>query len=131
MDSCTNQVHVQTRDRLFSDNCTDCGAIPTYADDSTMVITTSTRFKAQEKLSKNMYKMKEYLNSYSLSMNMGKTEIVQCMVRQKRTWVEGAPPNYSDQTRWHPETNNCQSILQTTRYKLEPGCDMETPPGAG
>ena len=93
--TCTNQVHA-TRDRLFTDNCPTCGVIPTYADDSTMAITTNTRFEAQELLNSNMYKMKKYLDANSLSMNMGKTEIVQCMVRQKRTRI-GPPPQITVQ----------------------------------
>ena len=36
---CQNPVHKQTT-TLFNDNCKKCGSIPTYADDSTLVIQT-------------------------------------------------------------------------------------------
>ena len=94
--TCTNQVH-KIREKLFTDNCETCGIIPTYADDSTMVIMTDNRFEAQEKLNRNMEKNKKYMDANELSMNMGKTEIVQCMVRQKRTRIGGAPPQITVQ----------------------------------
>ena len=37
--NCTNDVHIKTdASDLFDDNCEVCGQIPTYADDSTVVI---------------------------------------------------------------------------------------------
>ena len=51
---CTNDVH-ESRDNsnLFGENCETCGQLPTYADDSTIVICTRNCFDAQEKNSKN------------------------------------------------------------------------------
>ena len=36
--------------------------------------------------------MKDFLSSNSLSLNVGKTELVEVMVRQKRVNITGAPP---------------------------------------
>ena len=44
-DDCPNDVHVRNNDvNLFTENCESCGQIPTYADDSTVVISTNSRF---------------------------------------------------------------------------------------
>ena len=87
----TNQVHEVT-ENLFNDNCLECGSIPTYADDSTFVIATSTRNEAQDKITNNMRKIKDCMDTNSLSINLGKTEILELMVRQKRVRMAGAAP---------------------------------------
>ena len=69
--------------------------MPTYADDSTYLVSTKTRFDAQDKITKNIARIKTFLDSNSLSINMGKTEILETMVRQKRTRIQGAPPQLS------------------------------------
>ena len=89
--TCQNPVHSQDH-ALFNDNCNDCGTIPTYADDSTLVITTDTRFQAQEKITTKMEKVKSFLNNNSLTVNGTKTEILEMMVQQKLRWVRGTPP---------------------------------------
>ena len=91
--NCTNAVHDKTDEsELFENNCDKCGQIPTYADDSTVVVTTSTRFQAQEKIDIIIDKVKTFLAANSLSLNLGKTEIVETMVRQKRVSLPGLPP---------------------------------------
>ena len=46
---CDDAAHVRNDDsELFTVNCKVCGQMPTYADDSTVVITTTNRFSAQE-----------------------------------------------------------------------------------
>ena len=90
---CTNQVHVRNNDSdLFTVNCDDCGQIPTYADDSTIVISTQTRFQAQERLIIIVNRIKLFLAANSLSLNIGKTEIVEVMVHQKRARQAGFLP---------------------------------------
>ena len=94
--NCSNSVHTRTDDsNLFSENCEQCGQIPTYADDSTVVIATKTRFRAQEKIVEILDRVKTYLDANSLSLNLGKTEIVESMVRQKRARIQGQPPQLS------------------------------------
>ena len=94
--NCTNEVHAKTdASDLFDDNCEVCGQMPTYADDSTVVITTSTRFQAQDKIVTIIDKVKTFLAANSLSLNLGKTEIVETMVRQKRVHLAGLPPQLS------------------------------------
>ena len=69
-----------------------CGQLPSYADDSTIIISTENRFKAQERINGLMDRVKIFLDANTLSLNTGKTEIVECMVRQKRVHQTGAPP---------------------------------------
>ena len=99
--NCQNIVHKDDT-KLFKDNCDNCGTVPTYADDSTFTITTKTRHQAQDKITDNIRKLKTYLDSNSLSINLGKTEIIEVMVRQKRARIGGTPPQLAVQT---PEGN--------------------------
>ena len=104
---CEETCH-DDRTKLFTDNCQKCGSIPTYADDSTYTVSTKTRFEAQEKISENILKIKSFLDANSLSINIGKTEILETMVRQKRTRVQGIPPQLSIMT-----TENTLKIINT------------------
>ena len=93
---CLDNVHVKSDDsNLFDDNCEKCGQIPTYADDSTVVIVTRNRFQAQDRIVTILDRVKSYLAANSLSLNLGKTEIVESMVRQKRVRISGQPPQLS------------------------------------
>ena len=66
--NCTNSAHTRTDDsNLFNDNCELCGQIPTYADDSTVVITTKNRFLAQDRIVTILDRVKIYLAANSLS----------------------------------------------------------------
>ena len=69
--------------------------MPTYADDSTIVISTRSRFQAQERIVSIIERVKIYLAANSLSLNLSKTEIVESMVRQKRARLSGQPPQLS------------------------------------
>ena len=87
---CEENPH-KDRTKLFTDNCSKCGSIPTYTDDSTYLVSTRTRYEAQVKITKNIDKIKTYLDSNSLSINLGKTEILEIVVRQKQTRITGSP----------------------------------------
>ena len=95
-DNCDDEAHVRDEESvLFTENCKSCGQMPTYADDSTVVITTKTRFAAQERIIVVINKVKNFLAANSLSLNLGKSEIVETMVRQKRVRMHGLPPQLS------------------------------------
>ena len=88
-----DDVHVRNDDsELFTENCKTCGQMPTYADDSTVVITTTNRFSAQDRINIIIDRVKDFLAANSLSLNLGKSEIVETMVRQKRARLPGLPP---------------------------------------
>ena len=94
---CNESIHIADDDdsKLFTENCNKCGQMPTYVDDSTVVITTVNRFDAQERIITIVNRVKCFLASNSLSLNLGKTEIVKTMVRQKRARLAGLPPQLS------------------------------------
>ena len=89
--TCGDLVH-GLKNRLFTENCKSCGSVPSYADDSSFVVTTKTRYLAQEKISSNIKKIKDFLDANTLSINLGKTEILEVMVRQKRVTIGGIAP---------------------------------------
>ena len=89
--NCNDLVH-GLKNRLFTENCKKCGSVPTYAHDSSFVVTTKTRFLAQEKISSNIMKIKDFLDTNTLLINLGKTEILEVMVRQKHMTVTGNTP---------------------------------------
>ena len=66
-DSSGSQVH-QDQTKLLTENCIDCGLLPSYADDSTYVVNTSTRFQAQEKIMTNLKKVKTFLDANMLAV---------------------------------------------------------------
>ena len=119
-----------TNSNLFSPNCEKCGQIPTYADDSTVVISTTSRFEAQEKIISITDKMKIFLSSNSLSLNLSKTEIVEIMVRQK-TCQAGrfSTSTICNQTRRNSQGNHCQGLLSVIRRKFEQRRHMVPPIG--
>ena len=45
---CTEKVH-KMDDKLFSDNCTKCGSLPSFADDATYIVSKKTRTELQDK----------------------------------------------------------------------------------
>ena len=67
-DNCTNPSHEQDN-LLFSQNCPNCGALPCYADDATYVFSSNSRDTNQEKLVKNLSKIKIFLNENTLVLN--------------------------------------------------------------
>ena len=98
-DDCDEPVHSPDADdqKLFTDNCDRCGQMPTYADDSTVVISTTSRYLAQERITVIIERVKSFLASNTLSLNLGKTELVETMVRQKRAKLPGIPPQLTIQ----------------------------------
>ena len=54
--NCTQDVHKSTTE-LFTDNCNDCGSVPVYANDATYVVSTKSRFQAQQKITENTNKI--------------------------------------------------------------------------
>ena len=90
-DDCDSDCHVQSN-KLFNDNCNQCGSIPMYADDATLLVISKDRFTAQEILNTKIPKIKEYMDANALTINLGKAEILEIMVRQKRAHQTSAPP---------------------------------------
>ena len=65
----------------------------TYADDATFVVANKNRIMNQLKLNTSLAKLEVFLNMNELAINVTKTAIVECMIKQKRGRTPGVPPH--------------------------------------
>ena len=91
-DNCGNMVHTIPGEKLFQSSCKDCGIIPSFADDSTVVTSGRSRELNQTKIVKNMEAIKTFLEDNQLKINELKTTLVEIMNPQKRIRTRGRPP---------------------------------------
>ena len=63
-----------------------------YADDTTYVAISDTREANQRKIWENLEKIAQHLNANKLTINMGKTTLIETMTRQKRWRTGGITP---------------------------------------
>ena len=89
--NCTNTCHLD-RSKLFVD-CTSCGQIFTYADDTTILLSDKKRCNNQAKLNYNLDRLEQYLANNDLAINVDKTCLLECMISQKRGRTPGDPPH--------------------------------------
>ena len=92
--NCAEPIHrtINDSEKLFSENCAKCGHINFYADDTTYVTTGNNIDINKTKITENLETLKQHLNANKLSVNMGKTAILETMVMQKHCKIGGAPP---------------------------------------
>ena len=88
---CEDPAHSQNK-KLFGENCRKCGQVVSYADDTTYQIDNKLRCQNQVKINKNLIKFEEFLTDNDLVVNMGKTSIKECMIKQKKGRLGGTPP---------------------------------------
>ena len=89
--NCGEQVHKE-KDKLFNKNCILCGNIPCYADDTTVITSSNSRFTNQNEIIEKFDKIKRFLNSNKLSVNAKKTVLIEVMMKQKRIKQNGTTP---------------------------------------
>ena len=89
--NCTDIAH-QDRSTLFGKQCSMCGTVSTYADDSTYAIAGRSRSSNQNKLKRSLDQMEKYLNDNRLVVHLDKTTLSECMIHQKRSKTQGQPP---------------------------------------
>ena len=90
-ENCSEEAH-EDRTRLFGNNCDQCGTIITYADDLTYHIASEHRERNQIKMDRNLKRLQQFLNDNDLVINIGKTAILECMIKQKKGRNKGEPP---------------------------------------
>ena len=90
--NCTDSSH-SDKSKLFGQNCNICGTLVTYADDATLHIASNSRESNKRKMIENLDNLEKFLNDNDLVINVGKTAILECMIRQKRGRMDGEPPN--------------------------------------
>ena len=93
---CQEPVH---RDKLalFPNNCRQCGSVPSFADDATFVVQTKNRIESQDKIDNATTKIKNFLNSQELVVNLSKTTLLESMVKQKRSRQNLIQPSLTTQ----------------------------------
>ena len=92
---CQVIVH-NTPSRLFSKQCSKCGILSVYADDSTYTVSNARRPGNQTSLNRVLDEMCLYLNDNQLSMNVGKTH-------SNRNY----DPAEEGTDKWRPTTPDC------------------------
>ena len=90
--NCINQSHRQN-EKLFNSDCKNCGTIFGYADDSTYFCTSKSRETNLENITKNLDKIKEFLDANKLNINPSKTALIEIMLHQKQSKIKGNPHN--------------------------------------
>ena len=96
-DTINEYDHVQTKYNdmnvnLFKDDCHSCGSLPSYADDSTFVCSSSSRQENQNRITEVLEKLRLFLNTNQLTINKSKTVLLESMLYQRRTTINGEPP---------------------------------------
>ena len=93
-DDCRSDEHKIEDDRknLFNKSWRKCGLVMCYADDTTYVATDKDRNTIQEKLRNNLEKIRRHLNANKLTINMGKTTLLETMLKQKRCRMDNRTP---------------------------------------
>ena len=116
-DTCNIPHHMNSN--LFGNNCLNCGTVPAYADDATIIAASPSRDTNQLKMIDNMEIMKKFLANNKLSMNATKTKIVESMVKQRRWRTRGTGPSLET-------TNNRgeKKTITTDRYTRILGCNI-------
>ena len=117
-DDCQEIVHAEV-ENLFGSNCRQCGSIPCYADDASVVCASKSRIKNQEKLIKHLEITTTFLNLNKLNLNKSKTTISEIMMSQKRTKLKGSPPNLVVEGE-----NNQDKCIEVRTYTRLLGCNI-------
>ena len=90
-DNCNKPEH-QDKEHLFGPDCNKCGAIPCFADDATVINSSSSRQTNQQKLRQHLDTVEDFLANNKLSINKDKTTLNEIMIKQKRTRTPGQTP---------------------------------------
>ena len=89
---CQEEVHLDRRN-LFGSQCSKCGIVSTYADDTTYVVSNKKRQENQEKIVSTLENLRIFLNDNKLAINLSKTATTECMLKQMRGRTPGRPPS--------------------------------------
>ena len=102
--------HLERR-TLFGKQCSECGIMTTFADDSTYTITSRTRQSNQINIRRSLDEIECYLNDNKLCINQKKTALTECMIAQKKGRHLAPPPlSGGSRTRWRGEDSQGFSL---------------------
>ena len=104
-----NCQHIQNnQEYLFGTNCSTCGTLTNYADDTTLMCASNSRTDNQAKLIEGLDNIDNYLTANKLAINRTKMPISEIMIGQKRVRTEGLPPTLTEM-----ETDGKQKIIRS------------------
>ena len=89
--SCRQSIHNETK-LLFGNQCSECGIVSSYADDTTYTVASKTRESNQENLTRVIRNTENFLNDNQLCINLPKTSLTECMIKQMKGRTRGTPP---------------------------------------
>ena len=90
--SCQNESHLE-KTTLFGQQCEDCGILTIYADDSTYVTRDKNRNMNEMNMRRSLDELSGFILDNQLAINLPKTGISECMIKQKRAKNPGNPPS--------------------------------------
>ena len=90
-ESCNEDAHIDP-ETLFGRDCSKCGSIPIFTDDSQYICVSKSREVNQLNIAKNFEKIRGFLNDNGLQINESKTSLTEYMTAQKRGRLRGSPP---------------------------------------
>ena len=112
-ENCINEVH-ENNERLFGNNCDQCGQVVLYADDLTYHIANKHRVQNQLRINLNMSRLEAFLTDNELAVNAGKTALKECMLKQKKARMHGDPPHLVVRSR----TGELKVIKDTKYFRV-------------
>ena len=84
------------RTTLWGRQCSNCGIISQYADDTTYIVGNKSRQSNMTNLRRNLDEIAMFLEDNQLTINQGKTSLTETMIPQKRGKTPGTPPPQLD-----------------------------------
>ena len=100
-EDCPDDCHNE-KTNLFGRNCSQCGLMPCFADNSSLVVASKKMEENIEKMRGKLDKVTLFLQSNQLCINERKSKYQNFMVKQKRAKVLPDPPTLILQT-WEGE----------------------------
>ena len=95
--NCQDHCH-EDNDDLFGPNCYKCGILPTFADDSTVIVARKTQNENKIALKEKLNNISDFLQNNDLCINQAKTKTIDFMMRQKRSKIPHSPITLEIQT---------------------------------
>ena len=90
--NCTDNSH-NNNEKLFGENCENCGLIMNYADDTTYGTRNRTRNENSQQIVANMEKLSNFITSNEMIINQDKSQLFECMTRPKRCRMDNNSPS--------------------------------------
>ena len=108
--NCSNAVHLD-RQKLFGQQCRDCGILTNYVDDSTYTVGSRIRQTNERNIVRALDEIQKYLTDNRLFLNLPKTQITEIIIHQKRGKTNGMAALAPSYDRYCRNQNNIRQTL--------------------